>query len=259
MAMPENKPEAAERYTSYHSDDTYSLFDEVRGRIKRKWNFHFEYNGIPYSAEYNPADNKWTLHSHEPKFAYLMPWRESNAGTVAEFSNDAADEFISTFEIEGKTVGWILDNQRWWKYRFSAKHLEEVLTGFSFWFVYRKTPCGIFHKGNPGEPGFGRYISIAMDQQFDPTHYAPSRAGEKLWSDAFFERNLWNNRSWLGTDDIRHVERIVPSDHVRYLDIGPFNTIGELLDTVQLNNRTLREIFDTEYDDGAVLCGQFDG
>ena len=257
--MPDHAQNTAERYTSYHSDGTYSIFDNVWGRIKRKWGFNFEYNGMPYSAEYNPTDNRWTLYSREPKFEYLMPWAERQAGAVAEFSNDAADEFISTFEIEGKTIGWILDNQRWWKYKFSGKHLEEVLTGFSFWFVYRKTPCGIFHKGNHGEPGSGRYFSIAMDRQFDPTHYAPSRPGEKHWYEAFFKSNLWNYRSWLGPDDIRHVERIVPSEHVRYLDIGPFNTDGELLDTVQLNGKTLREIFDTEYDGGAVLCGQFDG
>lgn len=189
-----------------------------------------------------------------------MPWGPGIEGKITEFSDDAIDEFITTFEIEGKTVEWIIMNQREWKYKLSAKHLEQILTGFSFKFVYHKIPCFIYTPvKSSDEPLKGRYISIRMDQQFDPTHYAPSRAGEKLWSDAFFERNLWNNRSWLGTDDIRHVERIVPSDHVRYLDIGPFNSIGELLDTVQLNDRTLREIFDTEYDDGAVLCGQFDG
>ncbi len=252
--MTQNPPEAAERYTSYHSDNVYSIFDKVWGQIKRKKSFDFEYNGIPYSVGFNPAEKKWTLFSHEPMHEYLMPWWPGKAGTVTEFSDDAVDEFITAFEIEGKTVEWILNHQKEWKYKFSAAHLEKVLTGFSFVFVYRKTPCKIYRSGHrsgpdPKDPFVydGRYFCIWMDNLFDPTRYAPSRRGEKHWSMAGFELGIWD---FAVSND--------PAN-IRYTEIGPFKTDGELLDTIRLNDKTLRELFDTEYDDRDVLCGEFDG
>ena len=242
--------EATERYTSYHSDDTYSVFDRVWGSIKRKSGFSFEYNGLSYSVHFSPSEKKWTLYSNGPMNEYLMPWSPGRTGTLTEFSDDAADEFIGTFEIEGKTVEWIINHQKEWKYKFSAEHLERVLTGFSFCFVYRKMPCAIFSSGqNPEDPfAFdGRYVFIRTDFSFDPTQYAPSRRGEKHWYRAGEDLRIWD----FGMPD--------ETKNVRIIKIGPFKTDGELLDMVRLNGKTLRELFDTEYDDRDVLCGEFDG
>jgi len=53
------------------------------------------------------------------------------------------ETFIKTYEIEGKTLEWILDHQKAWKYKLTAEHLESILNKhcFSFAFVYRKTPA----------------------------------------------------------------------------------------------------------------------
>jgi hypothetical protein len=169
---------------------------------------------------------------------------------LTEFSDDAMDEFISTYEIEGKTIEWIINHQKVWKYKLSAEHLERVLTGFSFFFLYRKIPCGIFSSGQNPEDPFdfdGRYVFIRADTSFDPTLYSPSRPAEKPWFRAGEDQRIWD---FSIPDDTKGV---------RILKIGPFKTDGELLDTVRFNGKTLRELFDTEYDDREVLCGEFDG
>jgi len=247
--MSDQAQNSAEHYTSYHSEDTYSLFDETWGRIKRKGRFDFEYNGKSYSCSYNSSKKKWMLF-----FEYLMPeyltpdWGGEGRNKITEFTDDATDVFITTFEIEGKTVEWILNHQREWKYKLSAEHIERVLHGYSFEFVYRKIPCMVYYYGGhrSGSDPEGWYIYIRMDMQFDPTHYAPERRGEKRWSRAFYEQGLVNYD--------------IPPDipNVKYITFGPFKTVGELLDTVRLNDKTLRVLFDTEYDDRNVLCGDFD-
>jgi len=92
------------------------------------------------------------------------------------------------------------------------------------------TPCGSISLDAP-------YIS------FDVTHYAPLVPGAMHWFDV--------------------QGRFPPSDGepqtVESIEHGPFETVGELLDAVRLNYKTLREIFDTEYDDGAVCWEMFDG
>jgi hypothetical protein len=216
--------EPAGRYVSYHSRDTYSISDTACVCIRKKQRFRFEYNGVPYSIEYRPEENKWVLLSHGQMGEYLMPWASGTLGIqVAEF--DDADRGIKEFEIEGKTIEWILDNQRWWKYKFSSAHLERILTGFSFCFVYRKTPCMIVTSGpDPKKHPFafdGRYIIIGAGTKFDPTHYAPFRRLEKHWFEASTNLGIWRpditDRSLYNLGDIK---------------IGPFKTDGELLDMV---------------------------
>jgi hypothetical protein len=189
-------------------------------------------------------------------YKHLMPWSggEDNREVLAEFDRDKFEEFIDTFEIEGKTVKWILEHQKGWKYKFSAKHLEETLTGFSFWFVYRKMPCGIYYVGATrdgqditpdifGNYRKGRYLVMYPSISFDVTQYGPLVPGAEHWFDA--------QGRFPSFDSVPQI--------IDMIECGPFQTDGELLDTVRLNKKTLREIFDTEYDDGAVCCGMFDG
>ncbi|WML67922.1 MAG: hypothetical protein METHP_01490 [Methanoregula sp. SKADARSKE-2] len=236
------------RYTSYHSDKTFSILDRALQNVKNKDGVKFEYNGLEYlvTSRSFDKDDKWKLCCLGPMYEYLMPWSEGDyeKPVVVEFDRDTFEEFIETFEIEGKTVKWILEHQKSWKYKFSAKHFEEILTGFSFWFVYRKMPCGIYYAGGERDTTHraGRYISMYPSISFDVTQYAPLVPLAKHWYD---------------------VQGRFPPDGepqtVEAIESGPFQTVGELLDTVQLNYKTLREIFDTEYDDGAVCCGMFDG
>lgn len=251
------------RYTSYHSDKTFSILEDARGWISRGVATGFEYNGLQYGFDYPPQDTTkpivgWRLISR-PMDKFQSP---DDSGVVekptlrAEFDGNKFEEFIETFEIEGKTVKWILEHQKSWKYKLSAKHFEEILTGFSFWFIYRKMPCGIHYVGATrdgqditqeifGNYRRGRYLSMYPSISFDVTQYAPLVPGAMHWYDV--------------------QGRFPPSDGdgelqiVESIEHGPFETVGELLDTVRLNYKTLREIFDTEYDDGAVCCGMFDG
>jgi hypothetical protein len=115
-------------------------------------------------------------------------------------------------------------------------------------------PCGIYHVGASrdgvdithemfGNYHRGRYLVTYPGIHFDVTQYAPLVPGAEHWFDV--------------------QGRFPPSDSapqtIESIESGPFETVGELLDTVRLNNKTLREIFDTEYDDGDVCCGMFDG
>jgi hypothetical protein len=124
------------RYTSYQSDRTFSILDWALRSVKHKDGVKFEYNGLHYvvNSRSFDIDDKWKLSCLGPMYEYLMPWGEGDyeKPVVVEFDRDGFDEFIETFEIEGKTVKWILEHQRSWKYKFSAKHLEEMLMGFSF-------------------------------------------------------------------------------------------------------------------------------
>jgi len=173
---------------------------------------------------------------------------------LTEFDWDKFDEFIETFEIEGKTVRWILEHQKEWRYKLTAEHFEKVLMGFSFWFVYRQMPCGIYYAGAScdgqditheifGNYRRGQYLVMYPNISFDVTQYAPLVPGAEHWFDV----------------QGRFPESDSVPQTVETIESGPFQTVGELLDTVRLNNKTLREIFDTEYDDGAVCCGMFDG
>lgn len=229
------------RYTSYHSDKTYSILEEVRRSVKAGWGFVFEYNGLHYvvNSRSFDADDKWRLYCLGLMYEYLMPWSEGDyeKPVVAEFDGDKFEEFIETFEIEGKTVKWILEHQKSWKYKLSAKHLEEVMTGFSFWFIYRGVPCTIVQK----------CFTIWPANRFDVTRYAPMVPGAEHWYyDVALKQDIFSLQDGETTA-------------VGTIDCGLFKTNGELLDTVRLNGKTLREIFDTEYDDGAVCSAAFDG
>jgi hypothetical protein len=176
-----------QRYTSYHSDTTFSILDKVRRYIPLNLSNSFEYNGLKYHLGYPTQPFKssglWELTSR-PMDRYL-----TTGGTApsepskrqAEFEGAKFDEFIETFEIEGKTVKWVLEHQKEWKYLFSAAHLERVLTGFSFWFIYRQVPCYVTHadmmrrKNAPR----GRYLRVYPGVRFDVTPYAPITPGAK--------------------------------------------------------------------------------
>jgi hypothetical protein len=38
------------------------------------------------------------------------------------------------------------------------------------------------------------------------------------------------------------------------ITLGPYASVGELLDRIRFGEKTLRELFDTKYDDSATLC-----
>ncbi|WML67909.1 MAG: hypothetical protein METHP_01477 [Methanoregula sp. SKADARSKE-2] len=229
------------RYTSYHSDKTFSILEDARGRISRGGSTFFEYNGLDcrlggqYQRPVKPGVLELTA---SPMCKYLTPIGcEREQEVFVQFDGDKFEEFIETFEIEGKTVKWILEHQKSWKYKFSAKHLEETLAGFSFWFIYRGLPCTIYQ----------RCFTIWPARRFDVTQYAPVVPGAEHWFyDAARKQDIFSLQDGETTA-------------VGTIECGMFKTDGELLDCVQLNNKTLREIFDTEYDDGAVCSAAFDG
>jgi hypothetical protein len=172
----------------------------------------------------------------------VTPYWDTKEETLAEFKTGTFKEFIKTYEIEGKTLEWILEHQRTWKYKLTAEHFERILTGFSFCFVYRGTPCYIYttnEHANP-QPTDGRYLRILAGIQYDVTRYAPLSLNAKHW--------ITNMPGYYDTE-------LTPNNII----IGPFQTVGGLLDTIQFGGKTLREIFDTEYNDGDVLCGIFEG
>jgi len=190
-------------------------------------------------------------------YKYLMPWSggEGPRKTLAEFDGEKFDEFIETFEIEGKTVRWILEHQKEWKYNLTAEHFEKVLTGFSFFFIYRGIPCQIYYSGTDyPQPTDGRYISLLHGVRFDPSQYAPTIPGAKHWFDVSWNLDVFDTyQPPVGCGCP------VPREGAVRIAVGPFKTDGALLDTIRLNDKTLREIFDTEYDDGVVFCGMFEG
>jgi hypothetical protein len=81
-------------------------------------------------------------------------------------------------------------------------------------------------------------MRVASGVRYDVTEYAPLMPGAGYWYDHF---------------------ALVENAKTPILWLGPYATIGELLDKTGFDGKTLREIFDTEYDDGAVCCGTFDG
>jgi len=251
--MVDNIAEPPVRYTSYHSEKTFSILDRALENVKNKGGVKFEYNGLEYLVRSRSfdMDDKWKLSCLGPMYEYLMPWSEGDyeKPVLTEFDRDQFDEFTEKFEIEGKTVRWILEHQKEWRYKLTAEHFEKVLMGFSFWFVYRQMPCGIYHSGvdgRPPHPTDGRYICMWPSVQYDVTQYAPVVPGAEHWFDAHGSLGIF---SWPTG---------VPKT-VEIIGSGPFKTDGALLDTVLINGKRLREIFDTEYDDGEVFCGMFDG
>ena len=249
------------RYTSYHSDKTFSILSLAKQRIKEKWALGFEYNGIQYTVRSTKSDAPDTgkLVCLGPMYEYITPWCEGEyqKPVLATFNTENFDEFIETFEIEGKTVKWVLEHQKEWKYKLTAEHFEKILTGFSFWFIYRQMPCGIHYVGAIrdgqditaeifGNYLRGRYLVMYRGGNFDPRQYAPTIPGAEHWFDAQYRLGIFSSPKGI-------------TNTVEKIESGPFKTVGELLDTVRLNSKTLREIFDTEYDDGAVCCGMFDG
>jgi hypothetical protein len=240
--------ESSSRYTSYHSDKTFSILVRAVQAVKNKEGFEFENSGLQYSVRsrsYN-LDEKWVLICVGQMYEYLMPWAGATGEVevLAELDRENFEKFIETFEIEGKTVRWILEHQKEWKYKLTANHLEKILTGFSFWFVYRKMPGAIYSGGRIPRTVDGRYILLLPAIRFDVTSYAPTVPGAEHWLKAGERQDIF----------MRHES----SDCVD-VEIGPFKTDGELLDSVKFNGKTLREIFDTEYDDGEIFCGEFEG
>jgi hypothetical protein len=81
-------------------------------------------------------------------------------------------------------------------------------------------------------------MRVASGVRYDVTQYAPLVPGADYWYDQF---------------------DLVENAKTPLLWMGPYATVGELLDKTGFDGKPLREIFDTEYDDGAVCCGVFDG
>ena len=238
-----NEFEPPARYTSYHSDKTFSRLSWARHEIQNKSGFLFEYNGLQYSVGSRSfdMDDKWKLSCLGPMYEYLMPWGKGDyeEPVLTEFDWDKFDEFIETFEIEGKTVRWILEHQKEWRYKLTAEHFEKVLMGFSFNFLYRGILCNIVHSRSLGRDAVqGIHLRVASGVLYDVTQYAPTVPGGDYW--------------------YRHIG-LVENAKTPILWMGPYVTVGELLDKTGFDSKTLREIFDTDYDDGAVCCGDFDG
>jgi len=225
-----------------------SLLELAGKRVRKSLPVEFEYCGAIYLIKKVNTDEKagkWELLTLGAAFEYLSPTYDRNpddARTITEFDGDKYEDFISTFRLGGKTIQWILDHQRVWRYRLTAEHFENVLTGFSFTFFYRMTPCRI--SGGQGE----RCFSVIHGVQFDPSQYAPKNPEAGHWFAASWDLGIFSpSRVWVSS--------------------GPFRTDSELLDTVRFNyevngeviRKTLRELFDTEYDDGEVFCGMFEG
>jgi hypothetical protein len=217
-----------QNYTSYHHPE--------KSLPRCSTSASFEYNGIYYIL----TNTTLVIYGVWPR--YLSPYCGGGWKTLIEFNADDCSQFIRTYEIEGKTLEWILEHQREWKYKLTAEHFERVLTGFSFVFVYRGMPCYIYYSGEHGKPrsSDGRYIRIVTQQLFDVTPYAPLTPAAEHWV------NHIPGYYWDETTSNQIV-------------IGPFKKDSDLLDTVAFDRKKLREIFDTEYDDGAVLCGVFEG
>ena len=232
------------RYTSYQSDKTFSILTLAKQQIKNNTSFSFEYNGLKYHFSIIlrnklKTNELWHLSSSR-KSMFMVPYSNETATLLTEFNGDNFDEFIETFEIEGKTVKWVLEHQKEWKYKLTAEHFEKVLTGFSFEFVYRGVLCNItYEDAIPAKnPRPGKYLRIESGVLHDVTQYAPTTPGAEHW---FTHHGL------------------VANAKTPVIWMGPFETIGILLDKTGFDGKSLREIFDTEYDDGAVCCGVFDG
>jgi hypothetical protein len=124
-------------------------------------------------------------------------------------------------------------------YKLTAEHLESILNDhcFGFAFVYRKTPCYIGEWGRAPN-GIDReyYMTISFSEQYDVTPYAPSTPGAEHWTHDFLR--ITNNSK-------------------ASITLGPYASMGELIDRIRFGEKTLRELFDTEYDDATTLCGCF--
>ena len=199
-----------ERYTSYQSDKTHSILDDKRrGGI-------FEYNGIEYDI-----DNH-SLVVRGEMYRYVMPW--GGAGDprdpqppqpLAEFTD--FELFIETFEIEGKTVKWILEHQKAWKYLCPSEHLEKTQWEY-FFFTY---------KGK-------KYYFSSVFGSFARTDIS------KTWSDGYYF-----NTVNTATEKIEVM-------------VGPFENYNEILRKVYIDNKPLKVLFDTEYDDDKVMKASYD-
>jgi hypothetical protein len=226
------------RYTSYRSDKTFSILDHTL-RALGKGQVDFEYNGILYSI----CRDRIVFTSMSK---YLMPYRISKPTCLTQFNPEIltdikqAFEFINTYEIEGKTILWLLEHQKEWKYNLSASHFEKY-RGDNFWFVYQKLPAVIS----------GFTITLYPAVTFDVTHYRLSYEAARLTEPHLY----WDITPYW--QDILYEVCVHPKGKrtASPIQIGPFKNVSELLDIVQLNDKTIRTIFDTEYDDGPNLIG----
>jgi hypothetical protein len=164
--------------------------------------------------------------AHGPEAEFPFPqvhiWTNGVRGKAISYGKGIADDLLQEIIRNWKCKDYDFKNSR---------------------FIYRGLPCGIYYGGRVKGVIEGRYLVMSPGIHFDITPYAPVVPGAEHWFDV--------------------QGRFPPSDSVpqtiESIESGPFKTDGELLDTVWLNNKSLREIFDTEYDDGAVCCGMFDG
>ena len=269
------------RYTSYYSDVTFSILDRVLGDVSRKWGFSFKHNGLKYSvgSRIFQADVKcggyiddgWGLFCIGPVHEYVMPWSEGDFGKPLLTSFDRGDfeKIIDIFEIEGKTVRWILEHQKEWKYKLPASHLEKILPGWGFEFVYRGIVCFMFYRSHEGrvplkERDRGFFLEVSVGFQFDVSQCAPCVPGAEHWFDVVFRESEYPDcKNCVNACKIERKQECnnepCPVCPISYMWLGPYLTVGKLLDGVNFGGKTLREIFDTEYDDGKVLCGMFTG
>jgi hypothetical protein len=236
MTDPTSPPE---RYTSYHNPEKpFSILNEDRTDIQQRWLCReFEYNGLTYGLSVYSGE----LATYGPALKYLMPWDDRKRQVLATFTDFST--FIKTYEIEGRTLEWILDHQREWKYKMTAEHVEWNAGGFTFAFVYKKIPCCIHEYLSQewaAKVGWieGYYIDIGITQKvlFDVAPYSPLTPGAEHWTHDFLKVTEHSEES---------------------IKLGPYATMGELLDGIRFGEKTLREIFDTEYDDATTLCGCF--
>lgn len=234
-----NTTNPPERYASYHHppEKTHSILERANVYAQTGGNFSFEYNGIGYRLICRASSGSGgSMHICGTVPHYVVPYWDGEEREIATFTDFTS--FISTYAIEGRTLEWILEHQREWKYQCPAAHLESILNEhcLGFAFVYRKTPCYIA-EWDRAPNGVDReyYMTLSFGKQYDVASYAPVTPGAEHWTHRFIQ--VTGN----GSD----------------ITVGPYATIGELLDRILVGGKTLREIFDTEYDDGPILCGWF--
>lgn len=225
------------RYTSYRSDKTFSILGHAL-RALGKVQVDFECNGLLYSI----CRDRIVF---TPMSQYLMPYQINKPTCLTQFNPEILTdikqtfEFISTYEIEGKTILWLLEHQKEWKYNLSASHFEKY-RGDNFWFVYQKLPVVIS----------GFTVTLYPTVTFDVTHYHLSYEAARLTEPPVY----WDITPYW--QDILYEVCVHPKEkRPPTIRMGPFKNVSELLDVVQLNDKTIRTIFDTEYDDGSNLIG----
>ena len=120
--------------------------------------------GYSFFKQASTPNNDWRLVGNQMS-KYIEPDGVTEPGqeqvlTITEFNSDDFESFIETFEIEGKTIKWILEHQREWKYLCPSAHLEKHRYE-QFCFTYKGKKYMFYYSGNDGIPG--RSIGFCID------------------------------------------------------------------------------------------------